>query len=453
MKYHLLISLIIYSCLQVTTLFAKLNPEQQQTVDSILQEIKEPVISDYNINITDFKGKGDGKTDNKPAFDNAIKQLEKKGGGNLIVPEGDYYLAGPIHLTSNMILHLEKGARLFFSSEPADYLPVVKTSWEGTFLNNYSPFIYAYQCINVGITGEGVIDGEAAETWNTWKPKQKADQLLSRKMNHENTTLEERNFGKGHYLRPQLVQFFDCKNVLVEGVRLEDSPFWCLHLLRCENVIIRGISYDAHNKNNDGIDPEYSRNVLIDNVTFNNADDNVAIKAGRDTEGRALEIISENIVIRNCHFKGLHAVVVGSEMSAGVKNVFVYDCDYAGDLKRGIYLKSNPDRGGYMKNIYVRDVDFGKVEDFIYITSYYHNEGEGHTTEIKDVYFENITCKEATGSAIVIQGYPEKKISEVYFKNIKVETAKNAISMSATENIVFSDVTIGETVGAPSYVK
>ena len=453
MKYHLLIFLIIYSCLKTSTLYAKLNPQQQQFVDSIVNKIHEPEIPDYAINITDFKGKGDSKTDNKSAFDKAIQQLEEKGGGKLIVPEGNYFLAGPIHLTSNMILHLEKDARLFFSSEPSDYLPLVKTSWEGTFLNNYSPFIYAYQCTNIGITGEGVIDGEAAETWNNWKPYQKEDQQLSRKMNHENTSLNERNFGEGHYLRPQLVQFFDCKNVLVENVRLEDSPFWCLHLLRCENVIVRGISYDAHNKNNDGIDPEYSRNVLIENVTFNNADDNIAIKAGRDDEGRASEAISENIIIRNCHFKGLHAIVVGSEMSAGVQNVFVYDCDYAGDLKRGIYLKSNPDRGGYIKNIYVKDIDFGKVEDFIYITSYYKNEGEGHTTNIRDVYFENITCKEATGSAIVIQGFPEKKISDVYFKNIRVEAAANAISMSATENIFVSDVIIGESATAPSSVK
>lgn len=445
--------LLFLSIIICQGVFAKLNTQQQHIVDSIVNEIQEPAIPDFKINITDFKGKGDSITNNKPAFDKAIKHLKQKGGGKLIVPEGNYYLAGPIHLASNMILHLEQGARLFFSSNADDYLPVVKTSWEGTFLNNYSPFIYAYQCTNVGITGEGTIDGEASETWNNWKPKQKEDQLLSRKMNHENTPLEERNFGKGHYLRPHLVQFFDCKNVLVETVRLEDSPFWCLHLLRCENVIVRGISYNAHNKNNDGIDPEYSRNVLIENVTFNNADDNVAIKAGRDNEGRSSEVCSENIIVRNCHFKGLHAIVIGSEMSAGVKNVFVYDCDYAGDLKRGIYLKSNPDRGGYMKNIYVKDVDFGKVVDFIYITSYYHNEGNGHTTEIKDVYFENITCKQATGSAIVIQGFPEKKISEIYFKNITVENANNAISMSATEDIVFSDVTVGESATAPSYVK
>ena len=168
-------------------------------------------------------------------------------------------------------------------------------------------------------------------------------------MNHNNTPIDQRIFGEGHYLRPQLIQLYDCKNILIEGVKIEDSPFWCLHLLRCENITVRNIKYEAYNKNNDGIDPEYSKNILIEDITFNNSDDNIAIKSGRDDEGRASEFHSENIVVRNCHFKGLHAIVIGSEMSAGVENVFVENCDFSGKLKRGIYLKSNPDRGGYIK--------------------------------------------------------------------------------------------------------
>ncbi|WP_346857855.1 glycoside hydrolase family 28 protein [uncultured Draconibacterium sp.] len=423
------------------------------TAETVLKAIKEPVIPDYSVNILDFNAVADSLSDNRVAFENAIVALIEKGGGTLVVPAGTYLINGPIHLSSNINLFLDEGARLKFGSNPADYLPVVSTSWEGTFLYNYSPFIYANNCTNVAITGKGIIDGEASETWNLWRDKQQTDQLLSREMNHKSVPVSERKFGEGHYLRPQLIQFFDCKNIKVEGVKMEDSPFWCLHLLRCENVIVRGVRYDAQNKNNDGIDPEYSRNVLIENVDFNNSDDNVAIKAGRDNEGRASKVRSENIVVRNCNFKGLHALVVGSEMSAGVENVFVENCSFAGKLKRGIYLKSNPDRGGYIKNIYLKNIDFGEVEDCIYITSFYHNEGEGHVTDINNIFFENITCKQATNYGIVIQGFPEKKITDVHFKNISIDSAKNPVSMTDTENIIVSNLRIGELANAPSSVK
>lgn len=418
--------------------------------ESILKHISEPVIPEFTLKVTDHGAIGDSLTDNRQAFEKAIQELNARGGGKLLVPEGKYLLNGPVHLVSNLELRLEKGALLYFGSNPDDYLPVVKTSWEGTFLYNYSPMIYALECTNVALTGEGTINGNAAGTWALWHGKQKDDQLLSREMNHAQVPVEERIFGKGHYLRPQLIQFFDCKNVKVEGVKIEDSPFWCVHLLRCENVIVRGVRFDAQNKNNDGIDPEYSRNVLIEKVDFNNSDDNVAIKAGRDDEGRASELRSENILVRNCNFRGLHALVIGSEMSAGVQNVLVQDCRYSGYLKRGIYLKSNPDRGGFIRNIVVRNVDFGEVEDCIYITSFYHNEGEGHVTEISDVYFENISCQKATGTGIVIQGFPEKKIAGVYFSTIRIDSAKNAISMTDTEDIRMSNVVIGELATAPS---
>ncbi|MFA9392749.1 MAG: glycoside hydrolase family 28 protein [Prolixibacteraceae bacterium] len=430
-----------------------IETKQNITADFVINQITEPVIPDYTINILDFGGNGDSQTDNKGAFQKAFESLNNEGGGKLIVPKGNYLINGPIHFLSNINLHLDKGATLRFGSNPSDYLPVVKTSWEGTFLYNYSPFIYAMECNNVAITGEGTIDGEAAKTWSLWKNKQDEDQQLSRDMNHQGVSVEKRVFGQGHFLRPQLIQFFDCKNVKIEGVKIEDSPFWCIHLLRCENVIVRAVRYDAQNKNNDGIDPEYSRNVLIENIEFNNADDNVAIKAGRDDEGRASKVLSENIVVRNCKFKGLHALVIGSEMSAGVQNVFVQDCSFAGKLKRGIYLKSNPDRGGFIKNIYAKNIEFDEVEDCFFITSFYHNEGKGHATEIKDIYFENIKCRKATGTGIVIQGFPEKKVSDVYFTDIQIDSVKNGISMTDTKNIIISNLIIGEPANPPSSVK
>ena len=423
------------------------------TIESILDSISEPIIPNKTFLITKFGGVGNSKTDNKIAFQKAIKAIKKNGGGKLIVPKGIYLINGPIHLISNMDLHLEEGALLRFGSNPEDYLPVVKTSWEGTFIYNYSPFIFAYNCSNVSITGKGVIDGEASQTWLQWVEKEKSDRQLSRDMNHQRIPIEQRIFGNGHYLRPQLIQFFDCRNVKVEDVKMEDSPFWCLHLLKCTNVIVRSVSYDAQNLNNDGIDPEYSRNVLIEGVKFNNHDDNIAIKAGRDDDGRASDVLTENIVIRNCSFQGKPAIAIGSEMSAGVQNIFVQDCTYTGKLMRGIYLKSNPDRGGFIRNVYVKNVDFGEVLDCIYISSYYHNEGEGHVSDISNIYFENIKCKKATGTGIVIQGFKNKFISDIYFKNITINWAKNGISMENTENIVMSNVLIGDLATEPIRLK
>lgn len=439
--------LFLLSCAQQQPVATKAVDEQ-----SIVNQITEPVIPESGVSVLDYGAVGDSLTDCKPAFDKAIEAIKESGGGKIVVPAGKYLLNGPIHLISNLELHLAEGASLHFGSNPANYLPVVKTSWEGTFLYNYSPFIYAYNCSNIAITGKGTIDGEASKTWATWREKQQKDQQLSRDMNHNSVPVKERIFGEGHFLRPQLIQFYDCNTIKVEGVKIEDSPFWCVHLLQCENAVIRGVRYNAFNYNNDGIDPEYSRNVLIENVQFNNSDDNVAIKAGRDDEGRAAGHGSENIVVRNCHFKGLHALVIGSEMSGGVQNVFVRDCDYAGKLKRGIYLKSNPDRGGFIRNIFVTNVTLGEVEDCIYITSFYHNEGQGHVTDIKDVYFNNVTCRKATGTGIVIQGFPEKKVRDVYFSKLQIDSVNNAISMTDTENIVMSDVVIGEPATAPTSV-
>lgn len=450
MKYYLaILAMFLYvSCQPV-----KKEMSREEKRDEILKNIKAPEISKNIILLSDYGAVGDSLTDSKPAFDKAIAACKEQNGGRIVVPAGTYLVNGPIHFVSNMSLDLQKGAKLVFSTNPADYLPVVLTSWEGTFLYNYSPFIYAYKVENVAIIGEGIIDGNAKDSFSKWHGMQKPSQQLSRKMNHENTPLKERVFGEGHYLRPHLIQFFESKNILVEGVTITNSPFWCVHFLQSENITARKVKFDAFNKNNDGFDPEYSKNVLIEDIDFNNADDNVAIKAGRDYEGRRTGISSENIIIRNCRFKGLHGVVIGSEMSAGVQNVFVENCTYSGYCKRGIYLKSNPDRGGFIRDIYVDNVDFGEVEDCFYITAFYHGEGKGFETEIKNIFVNNLTCKKASQAGLVVQGYPTKKVTDIYFNNVKIDSCANAISFTNAENIVFNNVIIGEEVKVPSHVR
>lgn len=450
-KFTLLI-LTLTCCISCKNIAKKeLSPTEKR--DNILKNIVAPAIPENTILLTDFGAVGDSLTDSKPAFDKAMEICKQKKGGKIIIPEGIYIVNGPIHLTDNVCIELKKGSKLVFGTNPADYLPVVLTSWEGTFLYNYSPFIYGYQLKNISIIGEGVIDGNAKDSFTKWADVQKESQLLSRKMNHENTPLEQRIFGEGHYLRPHLIQFFECQNILIEGVTITNSPFWCVHFLKSENITARKVKFDAFNRNNDGFDPEYSKNILIEDIDFNNGDDNVAIKAGRDYEGRRTAIPSENIIIRNCRFKGLHGVVIGSEMSAGVQNVFVENCSYGGYCKRGIYLKSNPDRGGFIKNIYVNNVEFGEVEDCFFITSHYHGQGEGFETEINNIFVENLKCRKATNAGLVIQGYPSKKVSDIHFSNVKIDTCSTAISFTNAENIVFNNLIIGEEVKVPSHVK
>ncbi|WP_431242070.1 glycoside hydrolase family 28 protein [Flavobacterium sp. P21] len=433
--------------------FAQKEKFPSERVDSIIKRIQLPIIPAYQVNVVKLGAKGDSVSNNKPAFDKAMALCKKNNGGTIIVPKGTYKLNGPIHFESNINLKIEKGAKIKFSDNPKDY-PMVLTSWEGTMLYNYSPLIYAYECSNIAITGEGTIDGEGGNVWKSFKKKEEAGKNRSRDMNHNNVALTERKFGDGYFLRPQMIQFFNCKNILVENIRIENSPFWCLHLLKSQSVTIRGISYKSLNFNNDGIDPEYSKDVLIENVAFNNGDDNVAIKAGRDHEGRAnAKTPSENIVIRNCNFKGLHGVVIGSEMSAGVQNVFVENCKTIGYLKRGIYLKTNADRGGFIKNVFVRNIALDEVEDCLYITANYHGEGKGYQSEISNIYFSDISRNKASESGIVIQGFSDKKIQNLFFKNIEIKEAKNALSNENAENVLMTDVFIGKRATVPSAAK
>lgn len=419
-----------------------------QTAEAVAQPVK---------SITSFGAKGNGSADCLPAFHKAMKAAVKsKGGLHIVVPRGEWFVKGPIHLVSNVTLELQEGAVLKFSADPKDYLPAVRTSWEGTFCQNYSPFIYGYGLSNVAIIGKGTIDGNCMETFPQWKKDQRPDLLKSREYNHNETPVAERNFGEGNLLRPHLLQLFDCKDVTLQGVFITNSPFWCVHLLRCENVICRSLRYDAKLVNNDGIDPEMTRNLLIEDIDFNNGDDNVAIKAGRDNDGwREDARPSENIIIRNCRFKGLHGIVIGSEMSAGVQNVFVEDCTYSGYNKRGLYVKTNPNRGGFVRNIYFQNVSFGEVEDLFYITSMYAGEGadDNHFTDIEDIHVSNVSCQKANNAAIVLQGTTAKPLRNITFDNVSVEQCKIGFSSINTLDISLRNCTLGGRVdAAPSQV-
>ena len=437
--------------------------------DSILQLITGASMPDAQPVklLTAYGAVGNGQKDCKPAFDRAMRYAAKSAKGlHLVVPAGDWLCCGPIHLTSNLTLELQEGAHLMFSPRPEDYLPAVPTSWEGSFCQNLSPMIYGRGLENVAIIGRGTIDGNCPETFPAWRQEQKPAQQRLREQDHQDIPVAERNYGVDDRLRPHLLQLFGCRNVTLQDVFITNSPFWCVHLLKCENIICRGLRYDAKLVNNDGIDPEMTRNLLIEDVEFNNGDDNVAIKAGRDNDGwhnssmAAADPLyepcpSENIIIRRCRFKGLHGLVVGSEMSAGVRNVFVEDCVAGGYCKRALYVKSNPNRGGFVHDIYFQNCQFDEVEDMFYITSMYAGEGQddNHFSSIHDIHVKDVTARKARNAAVVLQGTTALPLHDISFENFTVEESRIGFSSMNTLDVVLRNCNLGGRVdGAPSQV-
>lgn len=423
--------------------------------DSILQHITgcnvDQMAMRKRVSITRYGARattGQRQWDCLPAFRKAMKACESSANGlHLVVPKGVWFVKGPIHLVSRLTLELEQGAVLQFSDQPQDYLPVVSTSWEGSFCHNYSPFIYGYGLHDIAIIGQGTIDGNCANTFPQWRGQQQHDQQALRKQDHQRQLVDKRLYGEGHFLRPHLIQLYNCQRITLENVFITNSPFWCVHLLCSKNIICRGLRYDAKLVNNDGIDPEMSRDVLIEDVEFNNGDDNVAIKAGRDHDGWVGNP-SENIIIRRCKFKGLHGVVIGSEMSGGVRNVFVEDCTYGGYNKRALYIKTNPNRGGFVHDIYFRHCRFDEVEDLFYITSMYAGEGADdiHFTDIHSVHVDDVSVNRVRHAAIVLQGTAAKPLRDISFSNVHVGECKVGFYSQYAPDVRLIDCHLGGVV-------
>jgi len=410
-------------------------PEKEwKKYDEILKNIKEPVFKNNIINITKVGGKGDGKTDNTKIINEAIQKLNKKGGGTLLFPAGKY-LSGPIKLLSNVNLKLEDDCVILFSTNPNDYLPMVLTRWEGVDCYNYSPLIYAYGQENIAITGKGKLDGQASrENWWQWKGvNPSGEKLAGRQLllqyNKEQVPIEQRKMGEGHYLRPQFINFYKCKNILIEGITIENSPFWIIHPLMSENIIVRNVHINSLGPNNDGCDPESCKNVLIENCYFNTGDDCIAIKSGRNEDGRKWNIPSENIIIRNCIMKNGHGgAVIGSEISGGCRYVFVENCLMSSpELDRAIRIKTNSLRGGIIENIFVKNIKVGEVsESILHIFCLYDKkEGEGNFyPTVRNVYLENVNAEKAKYGLYIFGNEAQNNVYSIFvynsiFKNVK----------------------------------
>lgn len=383
------------------------------------------------------------------ALQQAVDSCSYYGGGVVDVAPGKYALNGPLKLKSNVNLHLQEGAYLQFSGRSKDFLPVVLTRWEGTEMYGHSPMIYAYHATNIAITGKGTIDAQAGLEFATWGPKEANDRDRLREMGDKLTPVQERIFGEGTILRPSFVQFYGCSRILVEDVTLKDSPFWTIHPVFCDNVIVRGVTIDSHFPNNDGCDPESTSNVLIENCTFRTGDDAVAIKAGRDTDGRATGRPSENIVVRNCSFfSECNGLCIGSEMSGGASNVYMENVEI-GTVKNAIYFKSNKDRGGYIRNVVVNNIKVERAKGAIlrFETNYFGYRGGNYQTIYEDFRITNVVAKEADNYAVFMEGNDDQKINDIVIENFTVEKARQACHLLNTADVRFVNTLInGEKI-------
>ena len=391
-------------------------------VPQILARIKAPVFPARDFVITNYGAVADGKTDCTAAMGKAIAACAKAGGGRVVVPAGEFF-TGPIHLKSNVNLHLDTGATLKFSTDPKAYLPAVFTRFEGIECYNYSPLIYALDQTNVAVTGQGTLDGQATdENWLQWKGKkggtdtQKVANERLKKMAEEGVPVEQRRFGEGDYLRPNFIQFNRCRNVLIEGVHIRRSPMWEIHPVLCTNVTVRGVDIVSHGPNNDGCDPESCRDVLIENCLFDTGDDCIAIKSGRNADGRRIGVPSVNLIIRGCTMRDGHGgVTIGSEISGSCSNVFAENCEMSSpNLTCALRLKSNAVRGGVLQNIFMRNVKVGQVSDSVLQIDFLYEEGaNGNFKPVaRRVVMENINVAH-TPRVLNVRGFPATEISDV----------------------------------------
>jgi len=426
-----------------------------KNMEVILKRINAPEFSDKVFNIKDFGASAEGDTCTE-AFRKAILACNKAGGGRVLVPKGDY-ISGAIQLLSNVELHLAEGAVIRFSTDPKDYLPVVHTRYEGSELYNYSPLIYAYKQENIAVTGKGILDGQASlKNWWHWAKgaKKKEDNLqnepnsIPRLMEYmaNGVPVGQRIFGEGSYLRPSFIEPYLCKNILIEGVTLKRPPMWMLHPVLSQNITIRGVKlFSPEAPNGDGCNPEASKDILIENCEFNTGDDCIAIKSGRNRDGYDPGIPTENVIIRNCKMKDGHGgVVMGSETSGGVRNVYAYDCEMdSPNLERALRLKSNKYRGGTIENIYLRNIKVGEVKNAaIRINQNYFSKAapsEIRYTTYRNIFVENMTCDKAD-YAIQIMGLEDHPIENVKiincsFDNIKKENVTESVKGLLLENV------------------
>ncbi|GAA3804383.1 glycosyl hydrolase family 28 protein [Sphaerisporangium flaviroseum] len=426
-------------------------------VPAILARISPPTFPDRTFDITDYGAKPDNSTDCTPAFRNAIAACNAAGGGTVLVPGTGRFRTGKIHLLSNVNLHVNAGGTIRFRSDAGSYLPTVFTRWQGIECYNYSPFIYAYGQANVALTGPGTIDGNAAAgPWFGFDDRRGPDWDRLQQMAVDGVPVDQRRFGDGHYLKPNMIQFYNCTNILVEDLNIRNPAMWTIHPVLSRNVTVRNVKVYSRGAMVDGCDPESSSDVHITGCAFDTGDDGTVIKSGRDIDGRRVGVPSENIVIEDNTYLGRWgAITVGSEMSGGVRDVFAQNNRIqAGSGYRSfyaVYIKTNNRRGGVVDGIHVRNLTGGPCDrGGFYIDMNYSLTGPGYGP-IVDPTIQNLTVDglviDDSPFAIKLSGSSASHIRNVAVSNSTfTRMDSGSVSISNADNVTLTNVKINGKV-------
>ena len=440
--------------------------------------VQRPSFPDYQVDIRDFGAKADGETLNTEAINNAIKAVSEKGGGKVVIPEG-LWLTGPVVLQNNVNLHVEKNALVLFSGD-ADLYPLVRTSFEGLDMLRCQSPISAMNAENIAITGHGVLDG-SGDSWRpvkrnkmtdgqwksllksggvvdesgkVWYPNEgalKASILTGSKEKREISDSEWE--GMKRWLRPVLLSIVKSKRVLLEGVTFRNSPSWCLHPLSCEDLTLNGVKVfnPWYSQNGDALDVESCKNVVVTNSLFDAGDDAICIKSGKDADGRRRGEPCENVLVKNnTVLHGHGGFVVGSEMSGGVRNVYVADCTFIG-TDVGLRFKSTRGRGGVVENVYVDNINMINIPGDALIADLYYavKDAPGapvpavteETPSFKNIHISNISCKGA-GRAMLLNGLPEMPIENFSVRNMRITDAQKGAFINKVAGVTLENIEI-----------
>lgn len=440
--------------------------------------VQRPSFPDYQVDIRDFGAKADGETLNTEAINNAIKAVSEKGGGKVVIPEG-LWLTGPVVLQNNVNLHVEKNALVLFSGD-ADLYPLVRTSFEGLDMLRCQSPISAMNAENIAITGYGVLDG-SGDSWRpvkrnkmtdgqwksllksggvvdesgkVWYPNEgalKASILTGSKEKREISDSEWE--GMKRWLRPVLLSIVKSKRVLLEGVTFRNSPSWCLHPLSCEDLTLNGVKVfnPWYSQNGDALDVESCKNVVVTNSLFDAGDDAICIKSGKDADGRRRGEPCENVLVKNnTVLHGHGGFVVGSEMSGGVRNVYVADCTFIG-TDVGLRFKSTRGRGGVVENVYVDNINMINIPGDALIADLYYavKDAPGapvpavteETPSFKNIHISNISCKGA-GRAMILNGLPEMPIENFSVRNMRITDAQKGAFINKVAGVTLENIEI-----------
>ena len=419
--------------------------------DAIVRSIVVPKFKSADFDIRKFGAVGDGKTSSTAAVRKAIAACHAAGGGRVIVPDGRF-VTGALRLESNVNLHLADRATLAFSHDHREY-PIVFTRWEGVELMNFSPFIYAYEAENIGITGAGTLDGQAGpDHWWNWRTPLPGSPGRDRpartrliEMQAKGVPVAERVFGENDYLRPNFIQPYRSRNILIDGVTIINSPMWEIHPVLSRSVTVRNVTIKSHGPNNDGCNPESCRDVLIDGCSFDTGDDCIALKSGRNDDGRRLNVPVENVVIRNCTMKDGHGgVVIGSEISGGARNVFAEKCQMnSPQLDRALRIKTNAVRGGVIEGVYMRDVTVGEVAEAVVTIDFFYEEGEAgkYLPIVRDIDVRNVTSRKSQ-YALLLRGFKNAPITGVRLENCTFDGVAKGDRLENVQGIELRNVRV-----------